>query len=124
MRTHISGLENLSVVLIFSAMVALGAWVMTTRDNFDPTERDLPIELLGDNSQQIEIYHRPLKPWVEPGQQTTSTAFDLGPFPPPTVDAEWQPVGRIKLFQADNLYEKINGEAEKFIKQGSGRRSQ
>jgi hypothetical protein len=118
MRTHIPGSENLSVALIFLALIALGAWVTTTRDDFDPTERDLPIELLGDNSRQIEIYNRPLKPWVEPGQQIGGAAFDLEPFPSPTLDAEWRPVGRVKRFQADNLYEKINGEAEKFIKQG------
>jgi hypothetical protein len=118
MRTHIPGSENLSVALIFLALIALGAWLTTTRDDFDPTERDLPIELLGDYSRQIEIYNRPLRPWVEPGQQLAGAAIDLGPFPPRTLDAEWQPVGRVKRFQADNLYEKINGEAEKFIKQG------
>ena len=101
MRTHIPGSENLSVALIFIALIALGVWVMTTRDDFDPTERDLPIELLGDNSLQIDIYNRPLKPWVEPGQQLAGAAFDLGPFPPPTLDADWQPVGRVKRFQAD-----------------------
>lgn len=117
-RHHIPGSENLSVALIFLALIALVAWVTTTRDDFNPAERDLPIELLGDNSRQIEIYNRPLQPWAEPGQQVAGAAFDLGPFPPPTLDAEWQPVGRIKRFQPDNLYEKINGEAEKFIKQG------
>ena len=118
MRTYIPGSENLSVALIFLALIALGAWLTTTRDDFNPAERDLPIELLGDHSRQIEIYNRPLRPWVEPGRQLAGAAFDLGPFPPRTLDAEWQPVGRVKRFQADNLYEKINGEAEKFIKQG------
>jgi hypothetical protein len=118
MRTQIPGSENLSVALIFLVLIALGAWVSTTRDDFDPTERDLAIEMLGDNSRQIDIYKRPLKPWAEPGQQLAGATFDLGPFPPRTLDAEWRPVGRVKRFQADNLYEKINGEAEKFIKQG------
>ena len=118
MRTRIPGSENLSVALICLALIGLGAWVTTTRDDFDPTERDLAIELLGDNSRQIEIYNRPLKPWVEPGQYLAGAAFDLGPFPARALDDEWQPVGRVKRFQADNLYEKINGEAEKFIKQG------
>jgi len=118
MRTRIPGSENLSVALICLALIGLGAWVTTTRDDFDQTERDLAIELLGDNSRQIEIYNRPLKPWVEPGQQLAGAAFDLGPFPARTLDDEWQPVGRVKRFQTDNLYEKINGEAEKFIKQG------
>jgi hypothetical protein len=118
MRTHIPGSENLSVALILLVLIALVMWVTTTRDDFDPKERDLPIELLGDNSAQIDIYNRPLKPWLEPGLQTAGAAFDLGPFPPPTLDAEWQPLGRVKRFQPDNLFEKINGEAEKFIKQG------
>lgn len=118
MRNHIPGSENLSVALIFLALIALVTWVTTTRDDFDPAERDLPIELLGDNSRQIEIYNRPLKPWVEPGQQLAGPAFDLGPFPSPTLDPEWRPVARVKRFQPDNLFEKINGEAEKFIKQG------
>jgi len=118
MRSHIPRGENLSVALIFIGLIAVAAWVITTRDNFDPGERDLAVELLGDNSLQIDIYHRPLKPWVEPGQQLAAAAFDLGPFPAATLDSDWQPVGRVRRFQADNLYEKINGEAEKFIKQG------
>jgi hypothetical protein len=44
--------------------------------------------------------------------------LDLAPYPADVLDAEWQPVGRVKRFQAANLFEKINGEAEKFIKQG------
>jgi hypothetical protein len=117
-RTHIPRGENLSVALIFLALIVLVTWLTTTRNNFDPTERDLPIELLGDNSLQIDIYNRPLKPWVEPGQQIAGAAFELGPFPPAVLDAGWQPVGRVRSFQPDNLYEKINGEAEKFIRQG------
>jgi hypothetical protein len=118
MRTSIPGSENLSAALIFLMLIGLGAWIITTRDNFDPAERDLAIELLGDNSRQIELYHRPLKFWEEPGHATAGSAFDLGPFPADTLDDAWRPVGRVKYFQADNLYEKINGEAEKFIKQG------
>ena len=118
MRTDIPGGENLSAALIFLLLIALGAWVATTRDNFDPSERDLAIELLGDNSRQIELYQRPLKFWEEPGQSTAGSAFDLGPFPANTLDDAWRPVGRVRYFQAENLYEKINGEAEKFIKQG------
>ena len=94
-RTHIPRGENLSVALIFFALVALVAWLTTTRNNFDPTERDLPTELLGDNSREIEIYNRPLRPWVEPGQQMAGAAFELGPFPPTVLDAVWQPAGRV-----------------------------
>jgi hypothetical protein len=116
-RTHISRTENLSVILVLAALIALVAWVTTTRRDFDPRERDLPIELLNDTAE-ITLYNRPVKPWVEPGQPLTGATLDLGSFPARTLDAEWQPVGRLRRFGADNLYEKINGEAEKFIKQG------
>jgi hypothetical protein len=82
-RTQIPKSENIWVVLIFFALIVLVVWVTTTRNNFDPTERDLPIELQGDNSLEIEIYTRPLKLWVEPGQQIIATA----PLPP------WIPSG-------------------------------
>ncbi|MDH3715317.1 MAG: hypothetical protein OET44_15895, partial [Gammaproteobacteria bacterium] len=118
LRTRIPRAENISVALVLSALIALVVWIITTRDNFDPTERDLPIELLQSKPRDIPIYTRPLKLWVDPAQPLAAAAFDLGPFPASILDAEWQPVGRVKRFQADNLYEKINGEAEKFIKQG------
>jgi len=117
-RTRISRSENLSVGLIFLALLALAAWVTSTGKKFDPTTRDLPIELLQNNAREIEIYNRPLKLWVEPGEQKSGAVFDLAPFPATTLDSQWQPLGRVRRFQLDNLYEKINGEAEKFIKQG------
>ncbi len=119
LRTYVSRSENVSVIVILFAMLGLVAWIVTKQNDFDPAERDLPIELLYNNTApEIEIYTRPLALWVEPGQAVTTAAFDLGPFPSATLDEDWQPVGRVKHFQADNLYQKINGEAEKFIKQG------
>lgn len=118
LRTRIPLAENLSVALVGIALLALVAWVMSTGNDFDPTERDLPIELQLSNAREIIIYNPPLKPWVDPTQPAIAGALDLTPFPAETLDSEWQPVGRVKRFQSDNLYEKINGEAEKFIKQG------
>ncbi len=118
LRRHVPRSENVSVLFLLVALVALVVWITTTRNDFDPRDRDLPIELLHDRSSAISIYNRPLKLWVEPGQAAPGASFDLGPFPALTVDANWQPVGRVKRYRADNLYEKINGEAEKFIKQG------
>ncbi len=119
LRTYIPRSENVSVIVILFAMLSLVAWIVTRQNDFDPAERDLPIELLYENTApEIEIYTRPLELWVEPGQAVTAAALDLDPFPSATLDEDWQPVGRVKHFQADNLYQKINGEAEKFIKQG------
>ena len=118
LRTQIPLAENISVALVGIALLALIAWVMSAGNDFDPAERDLPIELQLSNAREIHIYNPPLKPWVDPAQPAIAGALDLKLFPAETLDSEWQPVGRVKRFQADNLYEKINGEAEKFIKQG------
>mgnify|MGYP001819657073 CR=1 FL=1 len=55
---------------------------------------------------------------MDPARPIAPGAFDLAPFPADIAESDWQPVGRVKRFQAENLFEKINGEAEKFIKQG------
>jgi hypothetical protein len=110
--------ENLLAALIGITLIGLVAWVMSTGDDFDPTERDLPSELQRSSARDIPIYRPPLKPWVDPAQPVVPAALDLAPFPADIANAEWQPVGRVKRFQAANLFEKINGEAEKFIKQG------
>ena len=116
-RTRIPLGENLSAAMVLATLLALIAWLTTTRSDFDPTERDLPIELLG-ASGAIQLYNRPLKPWVEPGRAPAAAGFDLKPFPVQILDETWRPAGRVKRFQPDNLYEKVNGEAEKFLKLG------
>lgn len=119
MRKHVPRSENVATVAVGAALVAVVGWVMGTRDDFDATERDLPVELLYVEREPIEIYNRPLAPWVEPGTvQVGASAFDFGEFPPAVADDAWQPTARVRRFGPDNLYAKINGEAEKFIKQG------
>jgi hypothetical protein len=118
LRTYIPPAENLSAALLGAVLLALVAWVVSTGSEFDPTERDLPIELQLSNPREIHIYTPPLKTWVDPAQPAVAGAIDLAPFPAEALDSEWRPVGRVKRFQVDSLYEKINGEAEKFIKQG------
>jgi hypothetical protein len=97
LRRRILRAENISVLLVLTALVALVAWVATTGDSFDPRERDLPIELLRDRSSEIELYNRPLQLWLEGTQPGYGTGFDLGPFPEATLDADWQPVGRVSM---------------------------
>lgn len=118
LRTSIPLSENLSAALLGFTLIGLVAWVMSTGNDFDPTERDLPVELQLSSARDIPIYTPPLKPWVDPAQPAIPAALELAPFPADIPDAEWQPVGRVKRFQSANLFEKINGEAEKFIKQG------
>ncbi len=116
-RTRVPAHENLTALVVVGLLAALVAWIVATRDAFDPRERDLPMELLYQERPAIEIYNRPLQLWAEPGQTATAVP-QLGAFPQAVVDAQWRPAGRLRQFDADTLYEKINGEAEKFIKQG------
>jgi len=118
LRTSIPLTENLSAALLGLLLFALVAWAMSTGNQFDPTERDLPLELQLSSARDIAIYRPPLKPWIDPARPLIAGTFDLAPYPADVLDTEWQPVGRVKRFQAANLFEKINGEAEKFIKQG------
>ena len=118
MRRHVPKVENYTSICLTVALVVLVGWVFGTGDDYEADDRDLPVELLYDASQPIEIYTRPLKPWVEPGQTEFTGSFDFGLYPSEIVDDDWQATGRVRKFDADNLYEKINGEAEKFIKQG------
>lgn len=119
MRREIPLRENVTVVGVAIALVGVVWWTLAQRDAYDPTERDLPIELLMVERPPIEIYNVPLKRWSEPGTSPTATATPaLGLFPPSLIDENWQLKTRVRTFDASNLYEKINGEAEKFIKQG------
>lgn len=77
------------------ALVAIVVWVAAQRDAFDPDRRDLPLELLEGERPVIELYDRPLKPWVEPGTVVAGAApaLNLGMFLPAVVDTDWQPIG-------------------------------
>jgi hypothetical protein len=118
LRTRIPLIENVVSIAIACALGGVVLWVLGQRDAFDPGARDLPPALLHRDGPAIEIYKRPLRPWKEPGASRDIVGPVLHALPEAILDEEWQPVGRTRTFHADNLYEKINGEAEKFLKQG------
>jgi hypothetical protein len=118
LRTRIPLAENLVSIAIACALGGVVIWVLAQRDAFDPEARDLSPALLVRPGPAIEIYNPPLSSWVEPGQSPITAKPTLGALPLSILDEQWQPAGRARRFGADNLYEKINGEAEKFLKQG------
>ena len=118
LRTRIPLTENLASVVLICVLAGVIIWVLAQRDAYDPATRDLPVELLVREGPAIAIYNAPLSPWFEPGQSQFPPREALGPLPETILDEQWQLVGRVKRFDADNLYEKINGEAERFLKQG------
>lgn len=117
LRKHIPIIENLVTLTLLGVLVGIVVWVTAQKDQYDPESRDVATELLSETTSP-GLYTPPLRPWIEPGAIPTPETPDLGMFPDAILDQEWQMSSRVKQFNSDNLYEKINGEAEKFLKQG------
>jgi len=118
LRKYIPLTENISAFLLLCGLVGIVLWVAVQRNNYNPGERDVSIEQLSQNSNPEKLYNLPLKPWVEPGTSPESATQDLGVFPKAILDEDWQVSSRLKQFGPENLFEKIDGEAEKFLRHG------
>ena len=97
--------------------VAMGAWFVMQRDNYDPGERDISMELM--IAQQVEdhLWEPPLELWFEPGSGRAgggAPAIDLGIFPPQTLGGDWSAASRVKVYDDSNLYEKIDGQETQY----------
>ncbi|UCF69036.1 MAG: hypothetical protein JSV80_07070 [Acidobacteriota bacterium] len=117
-RTHITRTENFVAAGLVLVIVLAGAWVLAQRDNYDPGERDISIEALREGSIAQLPYEAPLVRWREPGSVAGAAGPDLGPFSSSLLAGGWQLEGRIESYDASNLYEKINGQAEQYLKFG------
>ena len=125
LRTRIGNGEMAASVLVLGALALMVGWVLAQRGNFNPAERDLPFEVLAASPVEDRLYRTPLKLWVTPGGAQDNTAPGGGPagpslgvFPPSLLSGGWALSGRPRQFTPDTLFEKINGEAEKFIRLG------
>ncbi|MBL0380332.1 MAG: hypothetical protein N839_0002210 [Desulfofustis sp. PB-SRB1] len=117
-RTHISGYEVVSSVLVLLALAAVILWVVSRKNHFDPAHQDVSLEALEQVSGSTVLYQRPLKPWQLPGTTDGWQDIDLGIFPDSVASEQWRPKTRVKTFDPENLYVKINGEAERFLRHG------
>lgn len=118
LRKHIPLMENIAAFILVCGLVGIVLWVMVQKDNYHPEDRDISPEHLVQRSSQEKLYSVPFKAWVDPGIEAQPFVQDLGIFPETIVDQEWMVESRLKQFTPDNLFEKINGEAEKFLRQG------
>ncbi len=122
LRTRIPGAEVASGVGLLGVLALTIGWIAAQGDNFNAAERDLPYEVLAARPVEDRLYRLPVRPWVPPGAAFSSGAVgrrvDLGLFPGEILAGGWAISSRPRRFGADNLYEKINGEADKFIRQG------
>lgn len=117
-RKHIPLEENIAAFILLCGLVGMVFWVTAQRTDYNPEDRDISPEHLLQSSSREKLYSLPFKPWVEPGTEIQAIAQDLGIFPETIVDQEWVVESRVKQFSPETLFEKINGEAEKFLRQG------
>lgn len=120
LRTTISRGENIVALIILASLAVVIAWVASTRDNYDPAFRDIAPELLAKSEAEKSLYVPPLKRLASDttSAPASSGVLALGPFPGTIVSEGWAIASRVRQFDADTLFEKINGEAPKFTKQG------
>lgn len=119
LRKQISGGEAVVGVICVAATAGMGLWIAAQEDQFDPGERDISIEVLREQSVEDNLYQTPLKRWVDPAQATTGLPYapDLGSFPAAILEGGWL-VSKLQKFDAGNLYEKINGQADQYLSFG------
>ena len=117
-RTRITRAEHLASAALIVVVALAAGWALAQRDNFDPSERDVSLAALEAGSIAELPYRAPLVRWREPGAAAPAEGADLAPFSPALLDGGWRVDGRIERYDAANLFEKINGQAEQYLKFG------
>lgn len=117
-RTHIPIAEVLSSLGIILSLAGIVVWTAAQRSAYDPGARDISFDLLTRSPVIDKLYKPPLKLWSEPGQKAAEGTGSLGPFPKSFLEAGWLIGLPLKRFTPETLYEKINGEADKFLREG------
>ncbi|MGK0169067.1 MAG: hypothetical protein ACI9W2_000786 [Gammaproteobacteria bacterium] len=117
LRKHVPVSENLVTTIVGLVLLTFVMWALSARDSYDASHRDLAPELLAGERPVTEIHNRALKLWVKSGRAPTGTVstFDYVFYPPAFARDGWSFASRIRKSDASNLYEKINGEAEKSL---------
>ena len=128
LRKHISRTEITVSVVIALLLAGMLAWVAAQKENFNAGERDLAYEVLARNPVEDRLYRTPFQAWSSPrgpgdprgpgGPGTAAGPVDLGLFPQAILGSGWAIASRPRRFSPATLFEKINGEADKFIRQG------
>lgn len=111
-RKRISNAEVFFSAAFVGIVLAMTMWFVLQRDNYDPSERDISMEVMLASSVEDELYETPLQRWVDPtlAVQGGPAAPDIGIMPEVILQNGWQPSSRVEEFDKSNLYEKINGQ--------------
>lgn len=118
-RHYIGRNEILFSVFFILFTAAMGAWFFLQKDNYNPDDRDISMDIL--LAQQVEdhLWEPPLQRWIEPGSHAAmaggaAPAMDLGVYPASVLSDGWEATSRLEQFDNTNLYEKINGQETQY----------
>jgi hypothetical protein len=116
-RSRIPDSEIVFGAVFVAVVVGMAGWVYAQRDRYDPSERDISMQLMEAGSVEDTLYRSPLVRWMDPAQAAAAVAgaVDLGIFPATTLDGGWTPSTRVQVFDEATLYEKINGAAPQYF---------
>lgn len=119
-RKQISTTEVVFSAGFVGIVLAMGLWFMFQRDNYDPSERDISMEIMLASSVEDNLYKPPVQRWVDPSLavQGGPAAPDIGVMPDVVLQNGWQPSSRLEQFDKSNLYEKINGQEVQYHSYG------
>ncbi|MCG8338904.1 MAG: hypothetical protein MJE63_30720 [Proteobacteria bacterium] len=117
-RSHIPPAELIISSIIITGLILVIGWISLQRNEYNPEDRDLPDKYLDTGIITSEIYHPPLQRWSEGQGQGPTSAPNTGLLATDILNDSWQVNSSLKEFNADTLFEKINGEADKFLQQG------
>lgn len=119
-RKRIPASEVLFSAAFVGIVLAMGAWFVQQRDNYDPSERDISMEVMLASSVEDQLYKAPLQRWVDPSLavQGGPAAPDIGLMPDVILENGWQASSRLEEFDKSNLYEKINGQEVQYHSYG------
>lgn len=119
LRKEIPAGEALVGAGLLLCLAGMGVWLKEQRTNYDPGERDIDTALLVEQSVEDNLYRIPLKRWRDPSLGGDEAApLDVGPFSTDILVGGWTSPSTPKTFVPDTLYEKINGQAEQYLKFG------
>ena len=113
-RKEISRTENAVGLALLLCLLGSIAWLAQQKNGYDPSSRDLALEDLQASAIQ-NISKKPLQRWGESGRNVEQQ--DLGDFPPNLLQG-WSVARSLKRYTPENLFEKVNGQAEQYLKFG------
>jgi hypothetical protein len=115
-RKIISNGERTFGIVFLVIVVLMGGWFIVQKNNFDPGERDISMQVMIDSAVEDHLWEPPLEIWVEPGTAVAGAAAgpDVGIYPASIVSNGWSTLRSVKTFDFDTLYEKVDGQEAQY----------